>query len=112
MFKSVFTRFIIAFTLIYVISFSFLIVVIRSLVADYSAEITLTRVEDAEKAVNSAKNMIDGLYSEYYASKDSEESEEINFRSYLYSQKASLYNSLAGFAAYRDLVMLVQAILS
>lgn len=105
MFKSVFTRFIIAFTLIYVISFSFLIVVIRSLVADYSAEITLTRVEDAEKAVNSAKNMIDGLYSEYYASYEGED--EVNFRSYLYSQKTSLYNSLAGFAAYRDLVMLV-----
>ena len=60
MFKSVFSRFIIAFTLIFVISFSFLIVIIRVLVKDYSAQVTSSRFESAETAVNSAKNMIDG----------------------------------------------------
>lgn len=108
MFKSVFTRFIIAFTLIFVISFSFLIVLIRNLVRDYSAEITMSRVEDAQTAVNAAKNMIDGLYSEFYADTDKDEQRpEANIDSFFISERVNLENSLSGFSIYRDLVILV-----
>ncbi|MBE6673210.1 MAG: HAMP domain-containing histidine kinase [Ruminococcaceae bacterium] len=108
MFKSVFSRFIIAFTLIFVISFSFLIVIIRVLVKDYSAQVTTSRFENAEIAVNSAKNMIDGLYSEYYADMDTDDpNNEINFETYLNSERGKLENALSGYAIYSDLVILV-----
>jgi len=107
-FKSVFSRFIIAFILIFVISFSFLIVIIRILVEDYSAEITSSRVENAETAVNAAKNMVDGLYSEFYADIDlGEEQPDITFYAFINSEKANLDNALSGFSIYRELVVLI-----
>ena len=107
-FKSVFTRFIIAFTLIFVISFSFLIVLIRNLVQDYSIEFNMSRVEDAETAVNAAKNMIDGLYSEFYADTDKDDQRpEANINSFFNSERVNLENSLSGFSIYRELIILV-----
>ena len=108
MFKSVFGRFIIAFTLIFVISFSFLIVIIRVLVKDYSTQVTTSRIESAETAVNSAKNMIDGLYSEYYADvvKDDPHA-DIDFNTYLENERGKLENALSGYSIYSDLVILI-----
>ncbi len=108
MFKSIFTRFVIAFALIFVISFSFFVLITRVLVADYSSQITSYRKESAETAVHSAKNMIDGLYSEFYD--DMEELQDLpeaNFNSYLSSEKENLANSLSGYSSYDDILILV-----
>ena len=108
MFKSVFTRFIIAFTLIFVISFSFLVLIIRVLVADYSAQISSYRAESAETAVHSAKNMIDGLYSEFYEDNEAiEGSPEANLNSYLESEKVNLEKSFSGFSSYYEILILI-----
>lgn len=108
MFKSVFGRFIIAFTLIFVISFSFLIVIIRVLVKDYSAQVTTSRFESAETTVNSAKNMIDGLYSEYFSDKVAQDDGSVvDFGTYLDSERGKLENALSGYSIYSDIVILI-----
>lgn len=129
MFKSVFSRFIIAFTLIFVISFSFLIVIIRVLVKDYSEQITAERIESAEEVASSAKGMIEDLFGDYLNHSDLGQNipgldsvldsdsnvvpnpnEKISFKTYLESEKekSNLVNAFkGGYSLYNDLIILV-----